>query len=385
MNFNGDTQVDTAAQPNVLQIYEDMGQEEITTGPPPMTLHVGNRRTQCHLMKSPRPKCCLRWSEDCEHCTYKNAKDERWKKQLIILAAENACAGIYNFIVPLRSHFISMNSLSPIILLLEADLDDLLLAGINKVSHLVIANNESPMDNMEETMTDSRTIVATQTILRVKPGFKYPIYAFPSKYRIYTTSKLRERMTSSMSHIFRLPFAAGRVFSASMLDTLLYQTFVKGYLITFVRLLLGIDAEENSGHLSSVVATEENLDEVSYVILNPTPKRKLRVGDYIYVIQPSSMSAIPSKYGWNKNYQQRLSIRNKKIPERFQDPQVNGKNVPIPNKDNNSSAQSLKSKKSQESSENLMDHEPSPKIRRTSRFTVSPSIENVDAKVESDS
>ncbi|KAJ8322106.1 hypothetical protein KUTeg_000577 [Tegillarca granosa] len=166
MNFNGDTQVDTAAQPNVLQIYEDMGQEEITTGPPPMTLHVGNRRTQCHLMKSPRPKCCLRWSEDCEHCTYKNAKDERWKKQLIILAAENACAGIYNFIVPLRSHFISMNSLSPIILLLEADLDDLLLAGINKVSHLVIANNESPMDNMEETMTDSRTIVATQTILR---------------------------------------------------------------------------------------------------------------------------------------------------------------------------------------------------------------------------
>lgn len=30
------------------------------------------------------------------------------------------------------------------------------------------------------------------------------------------------------------------------------QTFVKGYLITLVRLLLGIDAEENSGHLSSV-------------------------------------------------------------------------------------------------------------------------------------
>lgn len=33
---------------------------------------------------------------------------------------------------------------------------------------------------------------------------------------------------------------------------LLLQTFVKGYLITLVRLLLGIDAEENSGHLSSV-------------------------------------------------------------------------------------------------------------------------------------
>jgi len=34
------------------------------------------------------------------------------------------------------------------------------------------------------------------------------------------------------------------------------QTFVKGYLITFVRLLLGIDAEENSGHLSSVSPTD---------------------------------------------------------------------------------------------------------------------------------
>ena len=30
------------------------------------------------------------------------------------------------------------------------------------------------------------------------------------------------------------------------------QTFVKGYLISFLRLMLGIDAQENSGHLSSV-------------------------------------------------------------------------------------------------------------------------------------
>lgn len=28
MDFNGDTQVDTAAQPKVLQVYKDMGQEE---------------------------------------------------------------------------------------------------------------------------------------------------------------------------------------------------------------------------------------------------------------------------------------------------------------------------------------------------------------------
>lgn len=52
--------------------------------------------------------------------------------------------------------------------------------------------------------------------------------------------------------MFRLPFASGSVFSASMLDTLLYQAFVKDYVITFVRLLLGVDQAPGSGFLTSV-------------------------------------------------------------------------------------------------------------------------------------
>ena len=59
---------------------------------------------------------------------------------------------------------------------------------------------------------------------------------------------------SHISCMFRLPFAAGSVFSASMLDTLLYQAFVKDYLIIFVRLLLGIDQAPGSGFLTSVRA-----------------------------------------------------------------------------------------------------------------------------------
>lgn len=58
---------------------------------------------------------------------------------------------------------------------------------------------------------------------------------------------------SHISYMFRLPFAAGSVFSASMLDTLLYQAFVKDYVITFVRLLLGIDQAPGSGFLTSVI------------------------------------------------------------------------------------------------------------------------------------
>lgn len=58
--------------------------------------------------------------------------------------------------------------------------------------------------------------------------------------------------------MFRLPFAAGCVFSASMLDTLLYQAFVKDYVITFVRLLLGIDQAPGSGFLTSVIPPNNN-------------------------------------------------------------------------------------------------------------------------------
>jgi hypothetical protein len=71
---------------------------------------------------------------------------------------------------------------------------------------------------------------------------------------IYSFSQFQKEKErgSHISYMFRLPFAAGSVFSASMLDTLLYQAFVKDYLITFVRLLLGIDQAPGSGFLTSV-------------------------------------------------------------------------------------------------------------------------------------
>lgn len=59
--------------------------------------------------------------------------------------------------------------------------------------------------------------------------------------------------------MFRLPFAAGSVFSASMLDTLLYQAFVKDYVITFVRLLLGVDQAPGSGFLTSMKISKEDM------------------------------------------------------------------------------------------------------------------------------
>ncbi|XP_021366238.1 potassium channel subfamily T member 2-like [Mizuhopecten yessoensis] len=523
-----DTEVDTHGKtdpgvPKVLQVYEDMGQESIMTGPPPPTLYASKQKTLCHVMISPRPVCCLEWGTDCEHCTYKNARDGRWTNQLIILAAEHACVGIHNFIVPLRSHFISMNSLSPIILLLNerptnlfletighfplvywiqgkiTSIDDLILAGIHKVSHLVIVNHETKSKEMEKTMVDSESIVAVQTILKLFPNtniitelsqasnIRFMQFQANNEYTRQVSKlerKLKERMSSTLSHIFRTPFAAGQVFSASMLDSLLYQTFVKGYLITFVRLLLGIDAEDNSGHLSSIrvknmtlaryrtfgelyhgmatttgevpiaiYRTEKSLsgtqgndgtvnnnedgkknglieahnrpslpkgpflgnhmqnsdmndlvrnrleslgmdsddyvvddlkdNEISYVILNPTPKRKLRVGDSVYVVQPSSMAAIPHKQRWNrarsirlKNKEQNGNVRTPRSTSPYSTtPRSTSPTLSSPG---SSSPITLDAnEKGQPPRVNFISPSPSPEQDKSGRFTIVPSSERL--------
>ena len=64
---------------------------------------------------------------------------------------------------------------------------------------------------------------------------------------------------SSMAYMFRLPFMSGNVFSASMIDTLLYQTYGKPYLIELIRLLIGISQSPGSGNLTSIPLTEEDM------------------------------------------------------------------------------------------------------------------------------
>ena len=58
--------------------------------------------------------------QPCEHCPYFHSRDYDWQGiKCIILAADYASYGIYNFIIPLRAHFHQSTSLRPIILLLE--------------------------------------------------------------------------------------------------------------------------------------------------------------------------------------------------------------------------------------------------------------------------
>lgn len=147
----------------------------------------------------------------CEHCSYRNAKEYQWQNKTIILAADYASNGIYNFIIPLRAHFRSKTSLNPIILLLERRpdiafldaisyfplvsstfssfnwlsdyltiikfqiywmlgsidcLDDLLRAGIILAENVVVVNKEISNSAEEDTLGDCNTIVAVQTMFK---------------------------------------------------------------------------------------------------------------------------------------------------------------------------------------------------------------------------
>lgn len=64
---------------------------------------------------------------------------------------------------------------------------------------------------------------------------------------------IKEQGSNFAGYMFRLPFASGNVFSPLMIDTLLYQTFGKPYLIELIRLLIGVSHQNGSGNLTSVI------------------------------------------------------------------------------------------------------------------------------------
>lgn len=70
--------------------------------------------------------------------------------------------------------------------------------------------------------------------------------------------------------MFRLPFASGNVFSTNFLDRLLYQTFVKDYLVDFIKILLGMNqTNQDCGYLDSVL--------IFFLKKNPNEQIRLKI------------------------------------------------------------------------------------------------------------
>uniref|UniRef100_A0A674IT12 RCK N-terminal domain-containing protein n=1 Tax=Terrapene triunguis TaxID=2587831 RepID=A0A674IT12_9SAUR len=270
---------------------------EYAKGYPPYSPYIGSSPTFCHLLHEKVPFCCLRLDKGCQHNYYEDAKAYGFKNKLIIVAAETAGNGLYNFIVPLRAYYRPKKELNPIVLLLDNppdmhfldaicwfpmvyymvgsidNLDDLLRCGVTFAANMVVVDKESTMSAEEDYMADAKTIVNVQTLFRLfsslsiitelthPANMRFMQFRAKDCYSL-ALSKLEKKERekgSNLAFMFRLPFAAGRVFSISMLDTLLYQSFVKDYMISITRLLLGLDTTPGSGFLCSMKITEDDL------------------------------------------------------------------------------------------------------------------------------
>lgn len=125
-------------------------------GYPPNSPYIGSSPTLCHLLPQKAPFCCLRldkvnwpthtpettqWDthtdlklsnqinvclwlcylviQGCTHNSFEDAKAYGFKNKLIIVSAETAGNGLYNFIVPLRAYYRPRKELNPIVLLLD--------------------------------------------------------------------------------------------------------------------------------------------------------------------------------------------------------------------------------------------------------------------------
>ncbi|KAM8759613.1 potassium channel subfamily T member 1 isoform 6-T6 [Acanthopagrus schlegelii] len=270
---------------------------DFVKGYPPNSPYIGSSPTLCHLLPQKAPFCCLRLDKGCTHSSFEDAKAYGFKNKLIIVSAETAGNGLYNFIVPLRAYYRPRKELNPIVLLLDYqpdnhfleaiccfpmvyfmagtidNLDNLLQCGIIYADNLVVVDKESTMSAEEDYMADAKTIVNVQTMFRLFPSLSIITeLTHPSNMRfmqfrakdcyslaLSKLEKIERDKGSNLAFMFRLPFAAGRVFSISMLDTLLYQSFVKDYMIAIARLLLGLDTTPGSGYLCAMKITEEDL------------------------------------------------------------------------------------------------------------------------------
>ncbi|KAF6034138.1 hypothetical protein EB796_007558 [Bugula neritina] len=268
---------------------------DIKVDVPPVAPYIGKGLHLCHLMRNPRPICCLQLTKVCQHCEHRHPREYNWRNRAIIIASANTSNGLYNFILPLRSQCLKQLDLRPIVLFLEHEperhfketirhfpmvywitgsidrLDDWLKAGINYADNMVVVNKETSNSIEDDYLSDCNTIVAVQTLFKLFPGAKiitelsqssnmrFMHFRADDDYALALSKLEKEvkRKGSHMSYMFRLPFSAGDVFSASMLDTLLYQAFVKDYLSTIVRLMCGIDQGKDSGFLTCIKIGED--------------------------------------------------------------------------------------------------------------------------------
>uniref|UniRef100_A0A8C3NDK6 RCK N-terminal domain-containing protein n=1 Tax=Geospiza parvula TaxID=87175 RepID=A0A8C3NDK6_GEOPR len=265
---------------------------EYAKGYPPYSPYIGSSPTFCHLLHEKVPFCCLRLDKGCQHNYYEDAKAYGFKNKLIIVAAETAGNGLYNFIVPLRAYYRPKKELNPIVLLLDNppdmhfldaicwfpmvyymvgsidNLDDLLRCGVTFAANMVVVDKESTMSAEEDYMADAKTIVNVQTLFRLfsslsiitelthPANMRFMQFRAKDCYSLALSKLEKVRRFASPHPQFKCYIFI--TFSDSV-TKISKQSFVKDYMISITRLLLGLDTTPGSGFLCSMKITEEDL------------------------------------------------------------------------------------------------------------------------------
>ncbi|CAF1054179.1 unnamed protein product, partial [Brachionus calyciflorus] len=318
----------------------------LTIGRPPNPLYIGCSPTLCKLLKTPNHLCCLELNRECSHKTCVQASDYKWKNKCILVknkcilvVAEYATNGLFNFILPLRAQVRSTMFLKPIVLLLENppsieflesiscfplvywiqgtinNISTILKAGVMDSDTVVVVSPEKNTHIHDDSLTDCSNIVSVQNLYRLFPKIKVVAEltkASNIRFMKFRAKEMVKDAGTNMAYMFRLPFAAGNVFSASMIDTLLYQTFGKPYLIELLRLLIGISQIPGSGNLTSIPLTEDDMWLRTYGNLYRkliTTTGEIPIGLYRTQSQTSRCSRVSSK----QDIQQMILLKMSKL------------------------------------------------------------------------
>eukprot|EP00731_Ephydatia_muelleri_P023902 Em0016g173a len=263
----------------------------------PVIPYCGFEPLVCHLLREKRSSALIRLDQG-DKRTAGGASPQHWQEGAIIIYSDVADVELYHFILPLRAHYLAVQELKPIVLLLKneppesflsavafipmvfyqvgelSSVDDWLKAGILKADNVVVLATLGhgkeqvghSSDKDKEYMIDAERMMAVLHIVKLFPSLRVTteiVYALNTRFMLLSScnhSIVRHFMQllkkgDHLSYILAPQFVSARVFCTRMMDGLLYQVHVKPYMIELIRQLLGCKQVEGSGYLESIPLT----------------------------------------------------------------------------------------------------------------------------------
>ena len=194
----------------------------------------------------------------------------------IIVIADEAGPQLYNFILPLRAAHIATKDLDPIVLLLTSNphyqfleaisffpqirfmvgnpnnVEELLIAGMISAKLVILCLGDgTPTEKEEQHMTDATKIQTFLKLQQLFPRTRFLVEIFHRSNMEILCSK-RNKSTNLNGFLTTPHFMSGQVFSPSLLDTILYQSAEKHYIIRLVRIMLGLEQGAGNRSLTSI-------------------------------------------------------------------------------------------------------------------------------------